>query len=567
MCGHRSKNEQAVGLRAASRWFACAWRMLLVAAAIYGSAVSTAAAHAVLLATEPADGATLTASPVEIVLLFNEPVVPVTVRAIAASGEPVVAAGTVHAVDKQIRLSLPSDLSPGGYLVSYRVVSADSHPIGGSFVFYVGTAAAPIVASPNDASREEIWQVVKLLLRFLQDAALMIAAGGALFRWLVVGTRQPVPGLEVAIRFGAAVAVLAALPSIAVQGLLAAAAPASAFLAAETWRLGLSSTVGTTVLVLIPALGVVALGTIAAWGVIGRVAGALGGLAACASLALSGHGAAMGAGAQTMLALHAMTAAYWLGSLAPLLRIVRTRSAGDAAVLVRRFSNIAIPTVLFLLATGLGTALTRLDEPAALTGSDYGRLLLLKLAFVALLLATAAVNRWRWTPAVASGKRDGAAALARNIRLELALGCALLLVTAVLAHTPPPHRMDDHADHDHGAPAHGAVDHVNGYSVAALSSQRMLLLEVTPARVGANALRLRLAQGGGHPAPAMEVSVALSLATAGIEPLVRKPVRRADGHYELPRVDLPVAGNWSIRVDVLVSDFEKTTFTVEVPVR
>jgi copper transport protein len=54
---------------------------------------------------------------------------------------------------------------------------------------------------------------------------------------------------------------------------------------------------------------------------------------------------------------------------------------------------------------------------------------------------------------------------------------------------------------------------------------------------------------------------------AGIEPLVRVPERKGEGRYALARVDLPTFGRWSIRVDALISDFEKVIFTTEVPIR
>jgi copper transport protein len=539
-------------------WVAPAAAML--ALAVMAAPVSRAAAHAVLVGTEPADGSALETPPGEIVLRFNEPVAPVFVRVIGPDGEPVTAPEGVRAIDTELRLPLPPRLTDGGYLVSYRVISADSHPVGGSFAFGVGAAAAPPLPQPEAArAREVSWQATKILLRFVQNIALMLAAGGALFQVLVLRTGDRVSGLKAMITAGAVVALLAAVLGIGVQGGLLAASPVSALGTLETWRLGASTTVGTATLIMVPALAVLALATAAPSQGFGRIVAALAGLVAALSLALTGHSAAAGWPAQTALALHAVTVAYWLGALWPLHVIVRTRSAGEAAILVRRFSAVAVPAVALLVVAGIGTALTRIDDPAALLGSDYGRILLLKLAFVALLLAIAITNRRRLMPALAVSPK-APMALARNIRFELAIAGTILLTTAVLAHTPPPHEPAEHSHHEH---VHAAVP---GYTIATVSRGRTLFLEMTPARVGGNALTIWLSDADGQPLAPIEVTVALSLPAAGIEPLARVPERTGQGHYVLARLDLPTAGRWSVRVDALISDFEKAIFTTQVPI-
>jgi copper transport protein len=512
-----------------------------------------------LLATDPVDGSVQKSPPGEIVLRFNEPVAPVFVRVIGPDGKAVASPHAVGVIDTELRLTLPPNMIEGGYLVSYRVVSADSHPVGGSFTFAVGTAAK---APQPDATtaREQLWEAAKILLRFVQNIALMLAAGGALFQVLVLRDGDRVRGLEAIVIDSAAVAILSAVLGVGVQGGLLAAAPASALGDPETWRLGASTTVGTVTVVMVPALAVVAVATAASSRPLARTSAALGGLVAASSLALTGHSAAAGWPAQAALALHAVTLAYWLGALWPLHTIVRARPPDEAAILVRRFSTIGVPIVALLVVAGVGTALTRIDDPAALVGSDYGRILLLKFALVVLLLAIAVTNRRRLMPALAASPK-APTALARNIQFELALAGAILLTTAVLAHTPPPY---DSASHDHQEHAH---DVAPGYAVVTISRGRTLFVEIAPARVGANALTLWLSDVDGQPLAPLEVTVALSLPAADIEPLVRVPESAGRGHYALARIDLPTAGRWSVRVDALISDFEKVIFTTEVPIR
>jgi copper transport protein len=86
------------------------------------------AAHAVLLDSAPADGATLAAPPGEIRLTFNEPVAPVAIKLLDAAGAAVAGIG-VEAVDRTVTLRLGAELPAGTYIVSYRVTSEDSHAV------------------------------------------------------------------------------------------------------------------------------------------------------------------------------------------------------------------------------------------------------------------------------------------------------------------------------------------------------------------------------------------------------------------------------------------------------
>ena len=100
-----------------------------------------------LLDTVPPADAVLASAPAELVLRFNEPVRPIVIRVLRAEdGEPL-GADAIEAMDTALHVPLPEGLSEGTYVVSYRVTSADGHPVAGSFVFTVGAASA-LPASP-----------------------------------------------------------------------------------------------------------------------------------------------------------------------------------------------------------------------------------------------------------------------------------------------------------------------------------------------------------------------------------------------------------------------------------
>src|ERR1700761_4392828 len=95
-----------------------------------------ASAHASLVAVEPADGSVLASAPKTVQLRFNEPVTPAVISLIDASGK-IRDDVAVHAVDQIVTLMLPEGLPHGTQIVSYRIISADGHPVAGSLVFSI----------------------------------------------------------------------------------------------------------------------------------------------------------------------------------------------------------------------------------------------------------------------------------------------------------------------------------------------------------------------------------------------------------------------------------------------
>jgi putative copper export protein len=109
--------------------------------------------------------------------------------------------------------------------------------------------------------------------------------------------------------------------------------------------------------------------------------------------------------------------------------------AGHATVVVarvalRRFSTLGYWSVALVLITGCINALVMVPRPASLIGSDYGRALLLKLAFAALMVAIAIVNRLTLTPPImATEDPKGIRTLWRSVLVEQ--GVAILVLAAV----------------------------------------------------------------------------------------------------------------------------------------
>jgi copper resistance protein D len=176
-------------------------------------------------------------------------------------------------------------------------------------------------------------------------------------------------------------------------------------------------------------------------------AGALLGLVLVISLAWCGHaGSGMGTGGDVHLgadAIHLAAAAIWVGGLIPLLLLLRPGlplTPLDRYGFVRRFSTLAMWSVALLVFSGVVNTWFMTAGFRDLIGTDYGDLLLVKVALFLVMLGFAALNRFRLTPHLLAA---GAATqgLWWSVAAELALGLLVIWVVGVLGQTEPPGHM------------------------------------------------------------------------------------------------------------------------------
>src|SRR5581483_6559199 len=137
-------------------------------------------AHASLAASEPRDGAVLTQAPKRVALHFNEKVTAGAVHLIDAAGK-LRDDAAVDARDEAIVVAVPPDLPQGTSIVSYRVISADGHPVAGSITFSVG---APTATKAPDITNSGISGLI-WLTRVGLYLGLFAGIGGAFFiNWI-----------------------------------------------------------------------------------------------------------------------------------------------------------------------------------------------------------------------------------------------------------------------------------------------------------------------------------------------------------------------------------------------
>jgi putative copper export protein len=144
--------------------------------------------------------------------------------------------------------------------------------------------------------------------------------------------------------------------------------------------------------------------------------------------------------------LHVFAASMWIGTLIVLVAAGMTTALGSTmeseargpaiALLVNRFSTIALWSAGLLLLTGLTTAYRHLGQLSALWTSIYGRTLIGKLCLVAVVFSLGAYNNQRLKPSL--GTEEAGRRLSRTATLEVAIAAIVLIVTAVLVNLPAP---------------------------------------------------------------------------------------------------------------------------------
>jgi copper transport protein len=204
--------------------------------------------------------------------------------------------------------------------------------------------------------------------------------------------------------------------------------------------------------------------------------------------------------------------------------------------------------------TGLVLAIVQVGNISALIETSYGLILSVKLALVVVILVLAALNRFRLTPALAIDPHN-TRALVLSILAEWVGALAILAVVAGWRFTPPRRALV-------AAVGKPLAIHIH-------TETAMFQVLISPGTAGTDSFVLQLMNGDASPLAAKEAVLALSLPERGIEPLERKATLGADGDWHVTDVPIPYPGRWHLRIDALVTDFNRITLEddVDVPAR
>jgi copper transport protein len=545
--------------------------VVAVAVGLAGALVVPAApasAHAVLTSATPAQGSIVAAVPDEIRLTFSEPVrvVPGRTQVIAPDGKRISDGDPVGA-GARLRITLrPAGPAQGTYLVSYRVISADSHPIGGSFTFSVGAPSAAAPRPARDGAHPGVAVAVPTA-KYLGYAGIVLVVGPLLMLlWLWpgrLGRRGPLRLVWTGLGLIAA----GALAALWLQAPYSSGAAPFDVTGAELGRV-LGDRFGVAMLVRLAVVAAVAyvvwrahrrgaLRRPATWRTVAPLAvlGAVG----LATWPMSGHPAASPLPPVSAVAdaVHLASMAVWLGGLVMLLGLLLRRAdRRELRLILPAWSRWATLAVYWLVAAGVTQALIEVGGPRELVGTAYGRLVLVKVGLLAAVLAVAAYSR-RLARAAGSAPARPAGRLRRSVAAEVAVAAVVLVASAALVQTTPGRAAGVEA---------AAAAQAEGFAETLTSPLYSVQVEIFPAQVGPyNTLHAFLYAPDGRPLAPAEWTVTGALPGAGIEP-IDNPVVTIRGNQGIGPVNFPVPGRWRLRLTIRVSETEQATVTATVPV-
>ncbi|MGW4065381.1 copper resistance CopC/CopD family protein [Amycolatopsis sp. NPDC004747] len=436
-------------------------RALALLAFLAGWLVLTAApasAHVEITGVTPRDGARLTTAPAQVSVTLSENVgiQPGSLKVVDTQGTAVDTGPVFQpgAVAEEVAVRLRPDLPDGSYLVEYAFVSADSHPVRGTFAFVVGTG--PLITSAGAVAAatgtDPAVDVVATVFRWLSFAGVVLL-GGLVFLLTCRPAGRTDPRATRLLRQGAWLTAATAVGTFLLQGPYAAGRGLDALLdtglLADTFRLSF----GKLLLVRLVAAVVLALlvPRLLAPSTPDRQRGRLEnaamitGFAVLLSFSATGHPVTdlvmfFSVGADLV---HWGAIAVWAGGLVQLARCLhRPPPDEDLGPAVTRFSRLAMTCVTLIAISGGVLALRIMPSVSSLWTTAYGLLVLGKIAGFAILLTVANVARRAVLRGV--GGQEPGTVMTTNLRrlrlavtTEVALAAVVLVLAAILTATPP----------------------------------------------------------------------------------------------------------------------------------
>jgi copper transport protein len=556
-----------------------------VACALAVVLAPSAFAHSVLLGTEPGNDVVVQESPERVSLRFNESVEMSLggIRVFDGEGNRVDSEEVNPSNGREVAVGIEGELEPGTYTVAWRAISADSDPISGAFVFHVqerGVTSGAVTLDSLTGNSNTV-EVFFTAGRFFDFALLLLALGGS----AVLVIALPSAAWPVRRRLYGVLSVIAgalALVALLNIGFQGAAAGGIGIVDAFSWDV-YSNVIDTRygeMMLLQAALAVTLALTALALRhsehrdrrALSALTLALGG-AMSLTPSLSGHASTAGTLAMVADVAHVIAAALWTGGLGFLflaLMLAKEDRWPLATRAVPRFSNMAVLSVVVLLVAGITNGYFQVRTWSALWETEYGLLLLAKVALVLPLLALGAYNNRYAVPRLKAGIASvlERRRFLRAAGVELGIMVAIVAVTAVLVNAEPARteaamEMEEGAAHTE-EPTETAADHEAFEGMVMLGDSEVMVM-VDPAMPGENMIRLTFAS---PPENLTRVSASASLPSQEIGPLnlKAKPDPAEPGTYVIENASLSIAGEWELRIEALQGEFDLLTETIAVPI-
>jgi copper transport protein len=520
---------------------------------------SPASAHAALLRSSPGAGTTVPEAPSEVVLTFSEPISAVNdkIRIIGPDGERA-DRGTPSVDGPTLRIQLRDEAPRGTYLVSYRVISADSHPVPGGFTFSVGAPSASAPTLPEEKVDGTVTNLIAAA-KYVGYLGLVLLVGPALVLILLWPARLGQRGPRRMLWAGFGLVAVSTVVGVYLQAPYTNGTSLFGVTGSDLTEV-LGSKYGVAGLIRLACMAVAAIllrPSLAGRG--GRVDRAL--LLIVATIGavtwpLAGHPAASPVPAVSVVVdtLHLGAAAVWLGGLVMLaVFLLRQATERELAAILPVWSRWAALSVSTLLIAGVISALIEVGTPTALVGTTYGRLVLAKVGLVGLMLLAAMTAR-RLTSRGVEAWQGG---LRKAVVAEVAVGVLVLGVTSFLTQTTPARTAEVIAAQQGAQP--------QLFSTTVTTSLYSLQVEIDPAERGQNNVHLYAYTLDNKPLPVVEWTASAALPSAGVEPITFTMLKLTDNH-STGIVSLPTAGDWQLKFTLRLSEIDQASVVVTVPI-
>lgn len=567
---------------------------------VVGGAATPALAHAELLSTQPAAGEQLDTPPEQVILTYNETIDPPkdAIEVFDSKGDQVDTGPPEHTGGDgaKVGVDLP-ELDDGAYVVTWRVTSADSHPIRGAYTFRVGEAAEADAAEADAlmtrlvASEGGDTTVGTLFgaVRFAGFVGMVLLVGGLLFVTFVWPAGRDDRRVRRLMTVGWGTWLVATVLSFGFQGAYSEGKTLGGVF--DTSAIGdvLGTRPGRVWVARLMLLALVAVAAPILTRRRDRTATSLVialGLGLVATISLAGHA---GSGDWAPLAFvvdlfHLGGVSFWVGGLTLLFAVVLRRQVAEPAStvsaaaaepatvteapggatadatdeqagVVARFSTLAFGAVVVIVLSGTIQGWRQTRSLDALFDTTYGRVLIVKVLLFTLMLAGGAASR-QWVRRRKAAAGDGTTtaptlgSLRRSIGLETAVAAGVLAVTAVLVNTIP---GKDAASPTFSTEVHGA--------------NVKLEVEVSPPKAGVADIEIDVQSHLGEPYKPQEVTASLALPSRDLPPIPLKLTPGSTGVYTADDVEIPYAGTWDLAVDVRVSEFDQDALKAQIPIK
>jgi copper transport protein len=522
---------------------------------------SPAQAHAALVRTLPSQGSVVAAPPAEVVVTFSEHVtaVPSKIEVIAPTGKRITT-GTPTVAGNSLHIPVSTNVPRGTYLVTYRVISADSHPVGASFTYSYGApSTAPALPGGSAGHTDPVVRVAVSLAHGVGYLGLILVAGPALVLF-ALWPRRLERGGPIRLAFvGLGLIGLSAVLEFLVEAPYSTGAGLLDFSGGDL-RDVFDSTFGHAHLVRL-AVAVAAAFLIRPYlaGTSGRAEQVL--LAVLAVVAvvtwpLSGHPGSSVAPVLTTVAdsAHLVGVAVWVGGLVMLGGwLLRLGNRTELAAILPVWSTWATIAVSVIVLGGVAQALVQVVPLSALVHTRYGVIVALKVLVLAAVLAVAWVSR----RLAAAPSQAGVVRLRRTVAIEAAGVLVLLSLASVLVQTTPAKTA--------AAESAGTQQAGGPFSVTLTTTLYQVQLDIDPAKVGDNTVHLYVYNPQGAPQKVLNWDVKAQLPGAGIEPITVLLLPLTDSHAT-GQVTLPRAGDWQFTITLQVTKFDQGTVGTTVKV-